>query len=106
MGPRLLNAESLPACRPGTASCTAHCAAKGTAPTYCRYSSEDPLDLGEALWLAHWQLPGAPWAGLVSEVGEGGGLHHAHDLSCRTFGKTGSHTCDCRPCSIGRAWLN
>lgn len=21
------------------------------------YSSDDPLDLGEALWLSHWQLP-------------------------------------------------
>jgi hypothetical protein len=22
----------------------------------CSYQSDDPLDLGEALWLAHWQL--------------------------------------------------
>lgn len=35
----------------------------------CRsYSSNDPLDLGEACWLAHWALPEEPWAQLVSEV--------------------------------------
>jgi hypothetical protein len=35
----------------------------------CRYDSQDPLDLGEALWLAHWGLPGEDWAQLVSKVG-------------------------------------
>lgn len=35
---------------------------------YCRYRSSDPLDLGEALWLAHWGLPGQPWAQLVTQV--------------------------------------
>lgn len=30
-------------------------------PSYC---SSDPLDLGEALWLAHW-FPDEPWAQLV-----------------------------------------
>lgn len=71
MSTRLLMRRQ-PACRPGTASCTARCFAQRTAHLYCSYSSEDPLDLGEALWLAHWQLPGAPWARLVSEVRGGG----------------------------------
>ena len=46
---------------------------------YCRYDSTDPLDLGEALWLAHWGLGGdapgqhqqqahAPWARVVSRT--------------------------------------
>ncbi|KAL4457319.1 hypothetical protein ABPG75_012184 [Micractinium tetrahymenae] len=34
---------------------------------YKRYDSDDPLDLGEALWLSHWGLPGQPWAQLVTE---------------------------------------
>lgn len=35
---------------------------------YRRYRSDDPLDLGEALWLSHWALPeGEPWAQLVSK---------------------------------------
>lgn len=34
-----------------------------------RYHSDDPLDLGEALWLSHWALPeGEPWAQLVSKA--------------------------------------
>lgn len=50
----------------------------------CRYDSEDPLDLGEALWLSHWALAGGEeWARVVAgrsaealdelwEVGPGG----------------------------------
>ncbi|EFN55625.1 hypothetical protein CHLNCDRAFT_133789 [Chlorella variabilis] len=34
---------------------------------YRWYRSSDPLDLGEALWLAHWGLPGQPWAQLVTQ---------------------------------------
>ncbi|PSC74574.1 hypothetical protein C2E20_2186 [Micractinium conductrix] len=34
---------------------------------YRRYDSNDPLDLGEALWLSHWALPDEPWAQLVSQ---------------------------------------
>lgn len=47
----------------------------------CSYHSDDPLDLGEALWLSHWQLgtaqsaaeapghpTGSPWANHVSGV--------------------------------------
>lgn len=33
---------------------------------YKHYTSSDPLDLGEALWLTHWALPGAPWAQAVA----------------------------------------
>ena len=33
-----------------------------------RYASNDPLDLGEALWLAHWALPAKErWAAALSE---------------------------------------
>jgi hypothetical protein len=48
---------------------------------HCSYSSDDPLDLGEALWLSHWQLGqqqqqqqppqalhGAAWAQHISKV--------------------------------------
>ena len=34
---------------------------------YRRYSSTDPLDLGEALWLSHWALDQQPWAKEVAE---------------------------------------
>jgi len=40
----------------------------------CRYHSDDPLDLGEALWLSHWGLPDEPWAQLVTQVSE----HYYH----------------------------
>jgi hypothetical protein len=46
------------------------------AAKYKSYHSDDPLDLGEALWLSHWQLASstssssssAPWAAHVAEV--------------------------------------
>ena len=34
---------------------------------YQQYFSEDPLDLGEALWIAHW-YPNEEWASAVTNT--------------------------------------
>jgi hypothetical protein len=33
---------------------------------YSRYSSDDPLDLGEALWITHW-FPEEDWSKTITE---------------------------------------
>ncbi|PRW57938.1 hypothetical protein C2E21_3733 [Chlorella sorokiniana] len=49
---------------------------------YRRYRSNDPLDLGEALWLSHWALPeGEAWAQLVAERSSAA----LDDLWCRGY---------------------
>ncbi|KAL4419587.1 hypothetical protein ABPG77_004836 [Micractinium sp. CCAP 211/92] len=65
---------------------------------YRRYDSDDPLDLGEALWLSHWALPDQPWAQAVTQRSldalEGlwaGGYFRAPEryrLAFREFGTT------------------
>lgn len=44
-------------------------------PWWRRFASSDPLDLGEALWLAHWFARGD--AGVLARGGVGGGLEPA-----------------------------